>query len=1046
MKSAIDRSSIPDGSDPVNRRAATLLLNQLVRLGVLVLPAFLCLSAHAQTNEWTWMGGSKAGAENQVTGTLGVPANGNIPGARYQATTWTDKSGNFWLFGGANDIDACDWADRVLNDLWEFNPSTNEWAWMAGSSTGCQPGVYGMLGKPSVQNVPGGREDASGWTDSKGNLWLFGGYGLDASGAWGVLNDLWEFNPSTGEWTWMSGSSTIGNSCFAYGNGGTVCAQPSIYGTSGTPAAGNTPGSREAAITWTDNKGDLWLFGGWSYDVSVQVQYYFDELWEYNPSTNQWAWMGGSNTRAGSACLWNVNLWYYTCGEPGVYGTIGTPAPGNIPGGRAGATRWTDSQGHLWLFSGSGFDVNGYFGDTNDLWEFNSSTVQWTWMGGNNAIPPCSDYDCSAPAVYGTLGTPAAGNIPVGRDHAVGWSDSNDNLWLFGGGGGEVPDDINNGGLTDLWEFNPSNNEWALMGGSIQAICGIYCSSNPEAVYGVLGVSAPGNGPGTRFAPAGWTDSSGNFWLFGGHPSPVEGGFIFDNDLWEYQPSNAALPTTATPTFSVPTGSYASAQSVTISDTTNGAFIYYTTDGTTPTINSLGFFPATSQPISIQHSETLKAIAVASGCLTSEVATATYTLPPQAATPTFSLLAGTYTSFQTVTISDTTPGTTIYYTTNGSTPTTSSSVYTGPITVTSSETLQAMAMANGYSISNIASAFYNLNLPQVANPVFSPQFGNVTTPLTVTISDATPGAIIYYQIGNYPTTSSPVYSSPITVSSPETIWAIAMASNYYQSDVVDGVYTLNSQAPQTATPTFSVPSGNYTTPQTVTISDTTNGAFIYYTTDWSTPTTSSNVYTGPITVSSSEMLQAIAMASGDTISAVAGAVYTITISTDFSVTVSPASLTITAGHNGTSIVTITPLNGFSSAVSFSCSGLLAGTSCSFSPATVTPASQAVSTTLEITTLSTASNRRPIPLGYTPVAVLALTLCFVRFRGCRRYTVWILCVAATLSLSCLSACGGVSPTSSTATPGPTATPESGTVTVTATSGSLSHSVPLTLSVN
>ncbi len=115
-------------------------------------------------------------------------------------------------------------------------------------------------------------------------------------------------------------------------------------------------------------------------------------------------------------------------------------------------------------------------------------------------------------------------------------------------------------------------------------------------------------------------------------------------------------------------------------------------------------------------SETIEAIATASAHATSAVGSAAYAINlPAAATPTFSPSAGTYTSAQTVTITDSTPGTTIYYSTNGTTPTAGSSVYSGPIAVSSTETIEAIATASDFSDSAAASATYTINIP--TNPV-----------------------------------------------------------------------------------------------------------------------------------------------------------------------------------------------------------------------------------------------------------------------------------------------------------------------------------------
>ena len=325
------------------------------------------------------------------------------------------------------------------------------------------------------------------------------------------------------------------------------------------------------------------------------------------------------------------------------------------------------------------------------------------------------------------------------------------------------------------------------------------------------------------------------------------------------------LATAATPSFSPGSGSYGTAQSVTISDTTPSAIIYYTTNGSTPNTGSSAY----SSAISVSSNETLEAIAVAYNYLNSATGSAAYTI--MAATPSFSPGAGTYSTIQTVTISDTTPSSTIYYTTNGNAPTTGSTVYSAAITVSSSETLSAISAANGYAASAVGSAAYTINLPTAATPSFSPSAGTYTGTQSITISDTTPSATIYYTTnGTAPTTSSSTYSGAISVSVNETIEAIAAAYNYLQSTTGSAAYTIVA-----LTPTFSPAPGSYTGTQSVTISDASPGATIYYTTNGTMPTTGSTAYSSPISVTSTEQIEAVAAVSGALNSTVASGIYTI---------------------------------------------------------------------------------------------------------------------------------------------------------------------------
>ncbi len=179
------------------------------------------------------------------------------------------------------------------------------------------------------------------------------------------------------------------------------------------------------------------------------------------------------------------------------------------------------------------------------------------------------------------------------------------------------------------------------------------------------------------------------------------------------------------PVLSPPSGTYTSPQMVSITSATPGATIYYTTDGTVPGRSSPVFNPM--NPIPVSSTEIIKAYAVAPGYGLSPEGWAQYTIiPPYAPTPTFSLAAGFYDSSVQVAIMDSLAGAKIYYTTDHTTPTTSSPLYNGtPITISSTEQLQAIAVATNYSPSAVAIGDYYV---AAAKPSLQQALGHLHRP------------------------------------------------------------------------------------------------------------------------------------------------------------------------------------------------------------------------------------------------------------------------------------------------------------------------------
>ena len=440
--------------------------------------------------------------------------------------------------------------------------------------------------------------------------------------------------------------------------------------------------------------------------------------------------------------------------------------------------------------------------------------------------------------------------------------------------------------------------------------------------------------------------------------------------------------------------------------TTNGYQIAYTTGSTPPTNCDSDSVVSSSVPsysFSGLSSDTPYSFLVCSlstaGGMSAGVSITTTTLNSPPAAPTFSLAAGTYAGTQSVTITAGT-GPSIYYTTNGTTPTCSSTLYSSAVSIPTTETLQAIACESGYQPSGVASATYTIlgiahvqstgvstgttatATGQTATFVSSTTAGNLivvgvnaynNATVTFTVTDSRGN--IYYQAGGYQASSyatngtstrTAVFYAKNIVGGADTVTVTPSASvafsfgvhEYSGADQVApfdaiitgtgsstagstglvassgtgemvfgalGMYTATSNTTTQGTgdiarytdnagyaalidedklgvsasssmtdsygtsaawggvaasftpsvPHFSPPAGVYYSSQSVTLSSATS-ASIYYTTNGTTPTCSSTLYSGSaITVSSNETIKAVSCVNGAITSPVASASYAI---------------------------------------------------------------------------------------------------------------------------------------------------------------------------
>ncbi len=531
--------------------------------------------AFSQVGVWTWMKGSNLSNQAGNYGVKGVASPTNIPSNRYQAAYWRDLQGNFWIFGGSAKVGL---NVESYNDMWRYSVATNQWTWISGPQTTADPnGEFGTQGIPSVNNYPSARGNGSiCWVDNTGMFWLFAGDGVDAQNNSGILSDLWKFNPTTFEWTWVKGSNLIN--------------QPAVYGSIGIPNIANTPGARnETQSGWVDNSNDLWMSGG----NNSTTAFFNNDMWRYHIATNEWTWMKGPNVPN------NV----------GNYGTMGIETATNMPPARWSYTKWKGSDGSLYSFAGKTI-----LGSSNDLWRYSPTTNNWTWISGSNTANDVGNYNIHC--------SPSATNYPPSRyenqtSQTIGCSDV---FWTFGGRSFT----FNN--FNDLWIYNTLTDEWTWASGN--------STPNSAGNFGTQGIASATNMISARFGVCMWTDTANNVWVFGG-----QDGLNYMNDMWRYQPDTTCfsaplvasftllppidtvicygdtadvfIPATATVSWTPSTGVYPNADTSILHFVTNSNTTYTLTGvdaGICPGIDTLVFsltINSTNNPVLIPPVDTV---------------------------------------------------------------------------------------------------------------------------------------------------------------------------------------------------------------------------------------------------------------------------------------------------------------------------------------------------------------------------------------------------------------------------------------------------------
>ncbi len=326
------------------------------------------------TSEWTWMNGDTSSAALPVYGTQNVPDPANFPGGRLVYSKWNDLLGNFYFFGGSNDVFS------YKNDTWKYDPMINQWTWKNGSTGIGAQGIATGTCTFDPANTPASEfENKVCWTDYCGNGWVF----------CSAYNNVWTYRSTTGEWSLVKGQLNASD--------------PVNYGVKGVSSPTNAPAIVNGAVSWKSKSGNMYFLNHSTNSV----------MWKYVPDPAcsgcalvPTALFSAPNHICPGTCTGFNNLSQYATSYlwsfPGANPSTSTDvSPTNIcynsPGNYSVQLIATSATGSDTLTLNNYITVYPYpapqgIAQSGDTLFANPGAVSFQWYYGGNAIPGATNY------------------------------------------------------------------------------------------------------------------------------------------------------------------------------------------------------------------------------------------------------------------------------------------------------------------------------------------------------------------------------------------------------------------------------------------------------------------------------------------------------------------------------------------------------------------------------------------------------------------------------------------------------------------------------